>query len=185
MTIGIDDSKFFLVDYWPGAVTVGTNPADFTTPTAAEVFSVGTKRAIYDDTNNGWAILCFLKYDNGAGTVAVATVKSICGIDTAKMATAGAWATVTNDGSGCELTGPIAIALATMTDEYYGWFWIGGVCPVDTISGLDGIFLSDASITAGVWMVLADSASIAKFHLAAATDAANFSAFSMEADTTA
>jgi len=71
-----------------------------------------------------------------------------------------------------------------MTNNYYGWFWVGGVCPVDTISGLDGIFGSDGSITAGVWMVLADSASVCKFHLAAATDVANFSAFSMEADTT-
>lgn len=188
MTIGIDDSKFFLVDHWPGEVTIGTNPSDFTNVyTAAQVaagdaFPIGTKRAIYDDTNNGWATLCFLTYEKGT-TTAVA-VKGLCGIDTAEMASAGNWPVVTNDGGECELTGPIAIALATMADGESAFFWVGGVCPVDTISGLDGIFLSDASITAGVWMLLAND-TVAKFHLAAATDIANFSAFSMEADTTA
>lgn len=185
MTIGIDDSFFFLVDHFPGTVTVGTNPSDWVTASATEDFPVGTKRAVYDDTNKGWATLCYLKYDNGAGTVAVATVKSLCGLDTTKIATASSWFTVTNDGSGAELVGPIAIALTTMTDEYYGWFWVGGVCPVDTISGLDGIFGSDGGITGITWMVLADSASVCKFHLATATDIGNCSAFSMEADTTA
>lgn len=183
MTIGIDDSKFFLVDHWPGEVTQGTNPSDFVTPSSTEIFALGTKRMIYDDTNNGWAVLVFLKYEKG--TAAAATVKSLCGIDTTLMATSGNWNVVTNDGGECQLTGPIAIALATLADGEFAWFWVGGVCPVDTISGLDGIFASDSSITAGVWMLLADSASFAKFHLAAATDIANFSAFSMEADTTA
>lgn len=183
MTVGLDDSKFFLVDHWPGEVTTGTNPADFTSPNASEVFPLGTKRAVYDDTNNGWATLCFLLYEKG--TAAAVAVKGICGIDTTLMATAGNWNVVTNDGGECELVGPIAIALATMADGEYGWFWVGGVCPVDTISGLDGIFGTDGGITAGgVWMVLADSASVAKFHLATATDVANFSAFSMEIDTT-
>ena len=183
MTIGIDDSKFYLVDNWPGEVTIGTNPSTWTTPSSTEDFPLGTKRAVYDDTNNGWATLAFLKYEKG--TAAAVAVKGLCGIDTTEMATSGNWNVVTNDGSEAELTGPIAVALATMSDGQYGWFWIGGVCPVDTISGLDGIFGSDGSADAGTWLVLADSASICKFHPGAATDVCNFSAFSMAADTTA
>jgi hypothetical protein len=182
MTVGIDDSKFFLVDQWPGEPTNGQNPDGWVTPSATEDFPLGMKRLIYDDTNNGWATLCYLLYEKG--TAAAVAVKGICGIDTTSMATAGNWNVVTNDGGESQLTGPVAIALSAMTDGQYGWFWVGGVCPVDTISGLDGIFGTDGSITAGSWMVLADSASVCKFHLATATDVANFSAFSMEADTT-
>jgi len=184
MTVGLDDSKFFLVDHWPGEVTWGANPDDWTAYDATEVYSVGTKRMVYDDTNNGWATLIYLYYTTGAGTVAAATVKSICAMDTTGMATAGQWFHVTNDGSDAQLTGPIAIALGTLVTGKYAWFWCGGVCPVDTVPGLDGIFGSDGGVTAGKWMVLADSASVCKFHLATATDVANFSAFSMETDTT-
>ena len=184
MTIGIDDGKFYLIDQWPGEVTNGRNPDSFATYEAAENFPLGSKRAIYDDTNNGMAVLMYLRYSTGAGTVAVATVKSICGISTTDMATAGQYCYVTNDGSDIELTGPIAIALGTTTNDYYGWFWVGGVCPVDTISGLDGQFKTGGGVTAGSYMVLMDSASIAKFHLGTATDVCNYSAFSQAEDTT-
>ena len=183
MTIGIDDGKFYLIDHWPGKPTAGANPDSWVTPTVAEDFPLGSKRLIYDDTNNGWATLMFLKYIKG--TAALAAVKSACGIDTTSMATNGQYCFVTNDGGECQLTGPIAVSLGTMIDAYYAWFWVGGVCPVDTIAGLDGQHPTDASITAGTYMVLADSASYAKFHLGAATDFCNFSAFSMAADTTA
>lgn len=185
MTVGITCNKFFLVDNWPGEATSGPNPADWTTLYTAESWALGTKRRIYDDTGNGWATLMFLYYTTGAGTVAAATAGSPCGIDTTAMATAGQYCHVTNDGSDAQLTGPIAIALGTMVTARYGWFWVGGVCPVDTIPALDDqLFPTDGSITAGTWMVLADSASICKFHLGAATDVCTFSAFSQAADTT-
>ena len=186
MTVGITCNKFFLVDHWPGEVTIGPNPAAWTTISATEDFPLGTKRAIYDDTGNGWATLMYLYYTTGAGTVAVATVGSPCGIDTTAMATAGQYCHITNDGSDAELLGPIAIALGTMVNARYGWFWVGGVCPVDTIATLDDqLFPSDASPSAGNWMVLADSASVCKFHLAAATDVGSCSAFALADDTTA
>ena len=186
MTVGITHSTFFLVDNWPGPVTQGPNPSDWTAISATEDFPLGTKRAIYDDTNNGWSILMYLYYTTGAGTVAAATVGSPCGIDTTAMETGGQYCHVTNDGSDAQLTGPVAIALSTMVTARYGWFWVGGVCPVDTIATLDDqLFPTDGSVTAGCWMVLADSASVCKFHLGAATDVATFSAFSCAADTTA
>jgi len=186
MTVGIAHSAFILIDNWPGEVTNGPNPADWTTISATEDFPLGTKRMVYDDTNHGWATLMYLYYTTGAGTVAVATARSICGIDTTAVATAGQWCHVTNDGSDALLLGPIAIALGTMVNARYGWFWVGGVCPVDTIAALDdGLYTTDGSITAaGEWMVLADSASICKFHLGAATDIAVNHALAFTADTT-
>ena len=184
MTVGIAHSAFFLVDNWPGEVTQGPNPADWTTISATEDFPLGTKRMVYDDTNQGWATLMYLYYTSGAGTVAVATARSICAIDTSAIATGGQWCHVTNDGSDAQLIGPLAIALGTLVTARYAWFWVGGVCPVDTIATLDdGLYGSDGSAAVG-WMVIADSASICKFHLATATDIGNCSAYAMTADTT-
>ena len=184
MTVGLSHAQFFLIDLWPGEVTNGPNPADWTTVSSTEDFPLGTKRQVYDDTNNGWATLMYLQYEKG--TAAAVGVRGICAIDTTEMATGGQWTRVTNDGGESQLLGPIAIALNTMSDGQYGWFWVGGVCPVDTIATLDdGLYASDGSITAGKYMVLADSASYCKFHLAAATDVAAMAAFALAADTTA
>lgn len=185
MTVGLDDGKVFLVDHWPGEVTNGPNPSAWTDQSATEDFPLGTKRQIYDDTNNGWAVLMYLYYTTGAGTVRAAKAGEPCGIDTTAMATAGQYCHVTNDGSDAQLLGPVAIALRTMTTARYAWFWVGGVAPVDTISALDGNgILTDGGVTAGTWLVLADSASLTKFHLGTATDAALFAAFAMAADST-
>ena len=185
MTVGLTSAEFYLIDNWPGEATNGANPADWTTISATEDFPLGTKRMIYDDTNNGWATLMYLYYTSGAGTVAVATVGSPCAIDTSAMSTQGQWCHVTNDGSDAQLVGPIAIALGTMVTARYGWFWVGGVCPEDTIVALDDqLFPTDGSAAAGSAMVLADSASVCKFHLHAASDVGLVSAFALGTDTT-
>ncbi len=185
MTVGIDDGKFYLIDNWPGNPTAGPNPSSWTAVSATEDFPLGTKRQVYDDTNNGWATLMYLYYTTGAGTVAAATVKSICGIDTTAMATNGQYCHVTNDGSDAQLLGPMAIALGTLVTARFAWFWIGGVCPVDTVPGLDGVFKTDDSITAGTYCKLVDDASILKFELATASTAGNLSAFSCADDANA
>jgi len=183
MTVGIAHNKIYLIDHWPGEVTHGPNPSDWTAVSATEDVPLGTKRMIYDDTHNGWATLMYLKFVDGA--VPEPTVRMPCGVHTASAAS-GYWQRVNNDGSEVNLTGPIAIALGSPTTATpYGWFWVGGVCPSDTIATLDdGLYWTDGSVTAQSYMVLAASASYAKFHLATATDVANFSAFSMAEDTT-
>lgn len=185
MTVGVDCQLMFLNDLWPGDPTPGANPADWTTLSATEDFALGTKRRLYDDTQQGWSTFIYLYYTTGAGTVAVATVSEIVGMDTTGAATAGQWCHVTNDGSDAVLNGPIAVALGTLVNARYAWFWCGGVCPVDTIAGLGtALAPSDGSVTAFNWMTIVDSASIAKFHLVSATDYHVFSAFSMVVDTT-
>ena len=184
MTIGLSHAQLFLIDRWPGIVTNGPNPSSWTTYSATEDFPLGTKRAIYDDTHNGFATLMYLKYVKG--TAAYATVRQLCGIVTSTMATVGDVMFVSNDGGECQLLGPIAVCLGTTSaTALYGWFWVGGVCPSDTIATLDdALYGTDGSITAGTSMVMADSASYLKFHLGAATDICSFSAYALAADTT-
>ena len=183
MTVGMDDGKFYLIDNFPGIVTNGNNPSDWTAASATEDFAVGTKRAIYDDTNNGWAVLCYLQYVED-GNIADCDVKSPCAPSTASAIAAGSWYKVTNDGTLSFNNGPIAIALGSVTDEYYGWFWVGGVCPVDTISGLGGVFASDDSITAGVAIMLQDSC-VNDFAIFEANTTGIVSGFALAADANA
>lgn len=58
---------------------------------------------------------------------------------------------VTNDKSGCIALGGtyLAVALAAMTDGYYGWFWTGGVCPVDFVAALTGNVPTNSNVIAG------------------------------------
>jgi len=181
MTVGIAATHFYLIDNWPGEVTNGTNPASWTTPSATEDFPLGTKRMIYDSTNCGWSTLMFLKFVDGA--VPEATIRDTCGMHTAAAAS-GHFYCVNDDGSEVNLMGPIAICLASVTTALpYAWFWVGGVCPGDAIPALlTKAVLSDGSITAQKFMVLIASASYAKFHLATATDATTYSAFSSVKD---
>ena len=184
MTIGIDCQLMFLIDNWPGEATPGANPSDWTTLSASEDYPLGTKRQVYDDTQNGWSTLMYLRYEKG--TAALATVGQICGIDTTLMATAGQHCYITNDGGEIELNGPVAICLGTMVDDRYGWFWVGGVCPVTVVAALaTSLSPSDSSPTTGNYMTLVDSSALARWHLADADDIQNFSAFAMVDSTTA
>ena len=190
MTIGILSTEFYLIDHWPGEVTNGANPSTWTTASATEDFPLGTKRMIYDDTNSGWAILAFLKFKNGAvPEPGLAAGKfPICGMHAAAAAS-GDYFVVNNDMSEVSPIGPIAICLASNLSADtlpYCWFWVGGVCPEDLVGALnDMAYVTDGAITAQSYMVLSSSASYVAFHLATATDVANFSAFSMVANTTA
>jgi hypothetical protein len=190
MTIGILSTEFYLIDNWPGEVTDGPNPSSWTTASATEDYPLGTKRMIYDDTNSGWAILMYLKYKDGSvPEPGLAAGKfPICGMHTAAAAS-GDYFVVNNDASEVALTGPIAICLASnlSANTYpYAWFWVGGVCPEDTIGALnDMAYVTDGGVTAQSCMVMASSASYCAFHLATATDVCNHSAFSLVTDTTA
>ncbi len=183
MTVGLDDARLFLVDNWPGEVTNGPNPGDWTAMSATEDFPLGTKRMVYDDTNNGWATLMYLQFNNG--TTAEPTVRSLLGIDVAASNADGSYYKVCNDGSEVNTKGPIAVALGTCVADYYGWFWVGGVCPVDTIAALgEGKYETEGNVTAGMWLIMVDGSSYCKFIMATATDFCAMSAFAMSADST-
>lgn len=194
MASTLDDQKFFLIDQFPGSVgdNIIPSPSSWTTYGTTEDFSIGTKRRIYDATSKGFAILTYLKVTGGTeGNANGMAVKSICGVKTSTAAagTAG-WAhTVTPDGGEALLNGPIAIALGTVSaanftanTSYYGWFWTGGVCPVATITGLDGNYATDENVAAGSGMDMVDNSGPIAFGIVAAADVGIVSAFAGAAD---
>lgn len=186
MASTIDDADFILIDNFGGCVTDGANPSSWTTYSTTAAFDVGTKRAIYDDTNKGWATLMYLGIYGGTGYATGAAVKGICGLHAASAASGYSYI-LTLDGGDCLLNGPIAICLGTIsfadasTTLYYGWFWVGGVCPVATISGLNGNYVTDNNPTAQKGMDLVD-ATTAAFGLLASSDVGVVSAFALNND---
>jgi len=194
MASTIDDAKFYLIDQFPGSFgdNLIPSPSDWTAYSTTEDFPLGTKRRIYDATNKGFAILTFLKVTGGTeGNANGSAVKSICGLKTSTAAagTAGWQHTITPDGGEALLNGPIAIQLGTISaanftanTSYYGWFWTGGVCPVDTIAGLDGNYATDENVTAGVGMDMVDNSGPIAFGLLGAADVGIVGAFAGAAD---
>lgn len=184
----IDDAEFILIDTFPGVVTNGANPSSWTAYTTTKGnWQIGTKRAVYDETNKGWAILMYLGIKGGTGYATGLAVKGICGLKTTDAAN-GLSYIITPDGGDCLLNGPIAICLGTIsfsnatTQIKYGWFWVGGVCPVDTITGLDGDYVTDDNPAAEKGMDLVD-ATTAAFGLLASSDVGVVSAFALASDT--
>jgi len=188
MTVGILSTEFYLIDNWPGEATNGPNPAAWTTVYATEIFDLGTKRLVYDATNKGWSTLMFLKFVDGAVPEPglAAGEFPLCGMHTAAAAS-GDYFAVGNDASIIDLAGPMAIALGSVTTALpYGWFWVGGVCPEDTVGALnDAAFVCNDGVTAQSHMIMASSASYAAFNIGTASHIGMFSAYSLVANTTA
>jgi len=177
----LDDGKFFMVDNWPGVPTNGPNPADWTTVDATEIFPLGTKRLVYDDTNNGWATLMYLKFCAATSSTACA-IKSLCAQDVAESLAAGGYCIVNDVADDCALNGPLAVALGAMRDGKFGWFWVGGVCPVDTVSGLGGNHTTDGNVAAGAAMDAVKASNLNVFGLANTDDVGMISAYASSDD---
>jgi hypothetical protein len=94
----------------------------------------------------GWSEVTYLQVGTQNPAAAIAA-KAVCVPDATAY-----HHRVTNDPDDCILaTGSplVAIALSAMTDLYYGWFWTGGVCPEQYVSGLGGDYLTDDNVVAG------------------------------------
>lgn len=185
MTVGIDDGNLILFDNWPGYPAMISPPADLTTvyDDATEIpCPLGTKIQIYQPTNKGYATFMLLQYEKG--TSAAAAVKSICTPDSTEAATAGQYYIVTNDtDESYTNSGLIAVAPNTLADGNCAFFWVGGVCPVDSIPGMDGIHKSDGSATAGNRLYVVGATNLAVFALLAENVVANPVGVSLAADT--
>ena len=50
------------------------------------------------------------------------------------------------------------VAITAMTDDYYGWFWSGGVCPCDLVAGfaISTTIATESSVTAGAAVIAAN-----------------------------
>lgn len=163
----LDDANFQLFDRFAGSLGGGLvpNPGQWAEASATAIWPVGTKiqvLVVVAGVITGFATLTYLKFMSG--TLATpAVVKGICGLyihgSTTNVA---APYVVTNDGGEVFTEGPIAIALGTMVNAYYAWFWTGGICPVNIVAGLDGDYVTDGTIVAGKGISLMDGTHAAK-----------------------
>ena len=138
-----------LNDLWPGVPTVRSKPLDGFTGSAhhnvaTEKYRLGTKIQLYHDggtdINQGYSTFIYLRAAADAETAPAMAVTSVVCVDGTpeSLTTANKFYVVTNDSdlTSVETGSPCAIALSTMTNSYYGWFWCGGVCPTAEVSGL-------------------------------------------------
>lgn len=151
----IDESLFVLIDQFPGGLSNGpvSLPGDWTELSSTPIYPLGTKvrvPVVVSGTHKGYATFTYLKYTKG--TANAATVKGICGVKTSTKEPY----VVCNDGGEILLEGPIAIALTTLSDGKYAFFWTGGVCPVNIVSGLAGNYNTDGTVAAGKAIVMSD-----------------------------
>jgi hypothetical protein len=101
---------------------------------ATAKYDVGTKVQVYDETSKGYSTFVYLKNGTAAATIAAGQVMIPAG---ATQNPTYLTYVYTNDPDDGIVGGNCAIALSAMTDDYYGWFWCGGVAPVGiTNSGI-------------------------------------------------
>ena len=127
--------ELLLIDQWPGVPMDGFRPADWTTMDEDPYFPLGTKRAIYDDINYGWACMMYLYY-NRTPTLGRKESRLCCMDFRPKYRITGKWSCVTNLCNRSQLNLPLAVRVGKRATGYYGWFWVGGVCPVTVIPAL-------------------------------------------------
>jgi len=159
-----------LKDNWPGA-PVSPPVANYQDMTAAAVghnlaaplFPVGTKWQVYNSGrptdlgvkfNVGFSTFVYLKGAADIATAVAAVTTVICvpddtlaaGNPAEKMYTVVADSDLTTH----EGSGMVAVALSTMTNSYYGWFWCGGVAPTQYVAGftVTATLVTDDSLTA-------------------------------------
>lgn len=118
---------------------------------ATEVYPVGTKIQVYDETAKGNATFVYLKNGTASG-VAIAAGSAMIPAG-ATQNSALATYIFTNDPDDGILGGPSVVALSAMTDDFYGWFWCAGPAPVGvTNSGIISTTTldTDDSVVVGV-----------------------------------
>jgi len=163
----IAPTYLLLYDLLPGPLTFDLPPADasgdvFGNATHCNVstaaFRQGTKVAYYDETNSGWSIMAYLKFIAGTGTAGDGV---LAGGPYSDGTTAQPF-TVTHDGESTnQRYGYAAVAVLEMTTTYFGWWWIGGVCPSDKAPNLaavtTGIITATNDVADGEPLTLVDS----------------------------
>jgi len=158
----IDSELFILYDNMPGAPdpTVYNSPppdgftgADHHNVATAK-YPIGMKIQVYCDGSvgkEGFAIFQYLRLGTQNPDAALAA-KDFCVCDSATV-----WYEMTNDKAGTAVnlsSGACAVALSAMTDAYYGWFWVAGVCPEQYVSGLGGNYVTASGAAAATALML-------------------------------
>ena len=157
----IESEAIMLLDTWPGVANPATVvPTDGFLGTshhnvATAKYPVGTKIDVYcpgvtvigtvasDDP--GWATFIYLKLEMQDATN-VLGARHIVALHSDAVPY-----DVTNDTTTLLTTqrSPMAVGLSAMTVDRYGWFWCGGICPVDYVDGLNGKYKTTGSVAIG------------------------------------
>jgi len=117
---------------------------------ATAAYPLGTKIQVYNHSSvagiDGPSVLVYCKLEAMDATNAC-KVKHICTQHSDAVYYDLTNEAATDIGSGLGLC---AVALNTMTENYYGWFWCGGVCPEEYVPLLTGdIYCSAAAAIGG------------------------------------
>jgi len=157
-----------LYDRWPGFATAPPidNIQDMTSSVvghnqATPKYNVGTKWVLYNDTKasdvgvkcwRGWSTFVYLKSAADISTAIAGSVNFFCVPDDTIVPTSENDALYTvvadTDRTTHETLGLVACAISTMTDGYFGWFWCGGVAPLQYVPGMlvASVFQTDDSL---------------------------------------
>jgi len=143
------------------AASVGHNVAANQYPlgTTWEVYCNGNAASVGVAYNVGFSQFVYLKCAADIASAVAAVVSVICIPDDTMAAGDGATKlyTVSSDSGKTthEGSGRIAVALSTMTNSYYGWFWCGGVCPIEYVPGMSTstTLVTDDSVTASCELI--------------------------------
>lgn len=149
-----------LYDRWPGRFCVTTPDVDNINDMTSTLvghnqenakYSLGTKWQLYchgaaADVGikywRGWSTFIYLRAESTATTaiaLSAAFMVAPSGTMAAGMADDALYTvTADSDRTTHETMGLTAMCLSTMTNSYYGWFWCGGVCPIEYIPDMDG-----------------------------------------------
>ena len=169
--------KFYLHDRWPGKpnTRMGVPEGGFTGALHHNVteavglalgYRLGEKIQVQNKTTGlaGPSTFIYLKLSNQDATNILAARHLVA------MSSAALPYNVTNEVAtelGNQL-GPIAIALSAMgsgaTPAVCGWFWCGGVAPIDFVAAMEGNFYTLNTVTAGctmTWNTLATPGTVA------------------------
>jgi len=150
-------SELVLNDLWPGQVNPHLTLIDNVTNGAHHnvqyaTHPVGTKASIYCKAENGTysrrGFATFIYLQASVNPNAAMAAGQVCVPQSAVN-----WFGVTNDpDDALSVPGmPVVVALSAMTTGYYGWFWCGGVCPVEAVPALDSAtaFATDGDVAPG------------------------------------
>jgi hypothetical protein len=146
-----------------------TSPHHNVATASASEYVLGQKIRYYNSTLKGWGTCIYLQYDDGEAAIAEAAGHP-CGVLNNGDNPYKVSANVAEVGVGA----PRAISLSAMTDQYYGWFWCGGVCPDFLVDGGASAYsavvtLVGTNVTAGTAFI-----NVANLTITVATNDATF-----------
>jgi len=152
----IDSVEILLYDNWPGDPIpmpasfpqdgFSSDAAGFNSTSA--LWAAGTKIQVMCDGTVGQpgpATFIYLQVSAQNTNTASIDAKQLC-----VPVNNSEWWKVSNDPDvvPAKVTGQVAIALDPIADTYWGWFWCGGVCPVQWVYGLSGTYATSGEIDA-------------------------------------